>query len=927
VAKRTNSGSKAVSGFRKRTPRARAKGRAGELFIETGGQLRMADKSVEQVAVESGRVECLGLTFDSEDARRQHFLARLSEKLKDPQFRKTPGFPIGEDEDILALSDPPYYTACPNPFLRDFIAQKGQPYDGESDDSRVEPFASDVSEGKQDPICMAHTYHTKVPYRAIMRYILHYTRPGDVVLDSFAGTGMTGLAAQLCAEPDTAFRDAVEREWVGAGKRRPVWGRRAALLFDLSPFATFLARNFTSTLDVNIFSTDAQSLLSASEDSLGWMYETERASDRAKGQLQYIIWTESVFCDCGRELLFWNPKKATGALPEPAHSMRCPDCDAEVTKRGAKRVTSTTADALLRSAVTQNKQTPVLIEARYGDKLIRLLPSKYDLELIERIARQTPAHYVPSQPMMFDGRDWGDMFRAGYHFGITHTHHFWTKRNLLVLSDLVARAMTSRRRWEMLFLCTSFAVKTGSRMHNVGFKDGKLNLAGQVYNTLQLTSISAERNLYVLARGKVDDIKSVFEAKKAPGSTIISTSSATQLVGVPDNSVDYVFVDPPFGDNIMYSELSFLYEAWLRVFTRQESEAIMSGKQSKALPDYQALMLRAFRELFRVLKPGRWITVAFHNSKNAVWNAIQEALGNAGFVVADVRTLDKGQGTYKQMTTAGAVKQDLVISAYKPNGGLDASFALHAGTPEGAWDFVRQHLCYLPNFVQVASRAEVVAERQAFLLFDRMVAFHIQRGAAVPLSAAEFYVGLKQRFPERDYMYFLPDQVAEYDRRRLQVDEVAQLAFFVADERSAIQWLRRQLESSSQTYQEIQPKFLRELHQATHEQFPELLEMLHQNFLEDEERRWYVPDPNKQLDLERLRDKALLREFESYKVAKQKRLKTFRTEAVRAGFKAAWAARDYQTIVAVSQKLPEDVLQEDQTILMYFDNASMRVGG
>src|SRR5690606_24372891 len=127
---------------------------------------------------------------------------------------------------------------------------------------------------------------------------------------------------------------------------------------------------------------------------------------------------------------------------------------------------------------------------------------------------------------------------------------------------------------------------------------------------------------------------------KPVASVAISTASAGQLIGVPDESVDYVFIDPPFGDNIMYSELSFLYEAWLRVFTNAKQEAIVSSSQRKALSEYHGLMVSAFRELYRVLKAGRWITVAFHNSKNVVWNAIQEALGQAGFVVADVRTLD-----------------------------------------------------------------------------------------------------------------------------------------------------------------------------------------------------------------------------------------------------------------------------------------------
>jgi hypothetical protein len=139
------------------------------------------------------------------DAERERYLARLREYLRDPEFRAIEGFPIGEDEDILALSDPPYYTACPNPFLPEIIAAWTQEREeirrglglpvGDAEAYHREPYASDVSEGKNDPIYNAHSYHTKVPHKAIMRYILHYTDPGDVVLDGFCGTGMTGVAA------------------------------------------------------------------------------------------------------------------------------------------------------------------------------------------------------------------------------------------------------------------------------------------------------------------------------------------------------------------------------------------------------------------------------------------------------------------------------------------------------------------------------------------------------------------------------------------------------------------------------------------------------------------------------------------------------------------------------------------------------------
>ena len=130
------------------------------------------------------------------------------------EMKKIEGYPIGEDKDILALSDPPYYTACPNPYLNDFIAEHGMAYDEETDDYHREPFVGDVSEGKNDPIYNAHSYHTKVPHKAIMKYIDHYTDEGDIVLDGFCGTGMTGVAAQLL--------------------------NRKAILSDLSPIATFI---------------------------------------------------------------------------------------------------------------------------------------------------------------------------------------------------------------------------------------------------------------------------------------------------------------------------------------------------------------------------------------------------------------------------------------------------------------------------------------------------------------------------------------------------------------------------------------------------------------------------------------------------------------------------------------------------------------
>jgi hypothetical protein len=340
-------------------------------------------------------------------------------------------------------------------------------------------------------------------------------------------------------------------------------------------------------------------------------------------------------------------------------------------------------------------------------------------------------------------------------------------------------------------------------------------------------------------------------------------------------------------------------------------------------------MEACFREYYRLLKPGRWMTVEFHNSQNAVWNAIQEAILRAGFMVADVRTLDKKQGTFKQITSTRAVKQDLIISAYKPRAEFERRFRAEGGSLQGAWEFLRQHLEQLPIPAVKDGALELLQERQPYLLYDRMVAFHIMRGLTVPLSAPEFYQGLAQRYIERDGMYFTPPQAAEYDQRRAAALKVEQLSLFVSDEKSAIQWLRRELDpavgSGQQTYQDLQPKFLRELHQARFEALPELRLILEQNFLEDPAGRWRVPDPGRQADLEALRQRGLLREFSEY-LTSRGRLRVFRSEAVRAGFSHAWHERNYAAIIQVAERLPESVLQEDQQLLMYYHNASLRQG-
>jgi len=993
-----------------------------------------------------GPVDCLGMSFESDAARRDHFTALLREKLEELEavlggvlfttvgdavermkavakwpmgdeerlhelaqrmaaahrkegrkdllqlWKDEVGFPHGTIDDILRLSDPPYYTACPNPFLSDFLSRHGTPHDPTRLYSR-EPFAADVSEGKNDPIYNAHSYHTKVPHKAIMRYILHYTEPGDVVLDGFCGTGMTGVAAQLCGDcktveslgyrvDDRGLVYRKEEETDEAGEVREVWkpfsqlGPRCAVLNDLSPAAAFIAYNYNMPLDVRSFESEARRILAEVEDECDWMYATLayreeeeaqawaerlracRNADEARqlvrsipdgGRINYTVWSDVFVCpECTHEVVFLEV-----AVDKQAGKVRdqfpCPHCGALLSKRNMERAWVTRYDRALGQTVRQVKQVPVLVNYSFGGKRREKAPDIFDLALIEKIEALEIPHWFPTEPMMFKGAQWGDTWRAGYHAGLTHVHHFYTKRNLWTLAAFAAAARDNLGR--ALYFVT--ACTEGSSMLN---RERPFGLPSKLSGTLYVSSMTREIDALAFLKRKI--VK--YKASLSEDGVVVSAQSSTTSDG-KECCVDYIFTDPPFGGNLMYSELNFLWEAWLRVFTNSKPEAIENSAQGKGLLEYQRLMTECFKEYHRVLKPGRWMTVEFHNSKNAVWNAIQEALQAAGFVVADVRTLDKQQGSFKQVTSANAVKQDLVISCYKPGDALETRFEREAGTEEGVWDFIRTHLRQLPVVVEKGAELEVVAERQAYLLYDRMVAFHVQRGVTVPLSAAELYAGLAERFSERDGMYFLPEQVAEYDRRRLRARKVHQLHIMVIDEASAIQWLEQQLSKKPQTFQEIQPQFLREVAGwQKHEKPLELSVLLEQNFLcydgrgevpsqihsylssnfkelrnlaKDDQRlrakakdRWYVPDPNKAGDLEKLRERALLREFEEYRQSRQKRLKVFRVEAMRAGFRKAWQERDYATIIEVARKIPGSVLQEDQKLLMWYEQALTRSG-
>jgi len=561
--------------------------------------------NLETGTVPTGPLECLGMTFPDDNARREHFLGLLREKLKDPEFRKIEGFPIGSDEDILALSDPPYYTACPNPFIEDFIRYYGKPYDPNIPYGR-EPFAADVSEGKNDPIYNAHSYHTKVPHKAIMRYILHYTEPGDVVFDGFCGTGMTGVASLLCGErftieslgykvtPDGLIRDLNNIVIGKIGARRPI-------LNDLAPAATFISSNYCRVADSSSVNHSLKKIIKQVKDEIGWMYISE-STPSIQSEINFTIWSDVFFCpQCQGDIIFWE-----AALDEDSGTVQenfsCPHCNANLKKSSLDRQIET-AFTHHGVKVKRIKKAPIALEAGKGKgRSIRPL-SPGDHEVLRKIALHTLPKSCPTLNLNPGSEQYK---RDALHLrGIVCVSDFYTRRNLITLGriwDIACSIPTFSTRKGVLFILTS-CQWLASLMYRYRSGGG-----GGQQGKLTIPSLQKEQNPFRLIADKAQDITQAWNLVPRNETCAITTGSATDLSMVPSSSVDYIFTDPPFGGNPFYADLNSIWEGWLRIATNDSVEAVVHRARTvnpTTLSRDGGIMAASFSEAYRVLKPGR----------------------------------------------------------------------------------------------------------------------------------------------------------------------------------------------------------------------------------------------------------------------------------------------------------------------------------
>lgn len=504
-----------------------------------------------------------------------------------------------------------------------------------------------------------YAYPTKIAPESIAVYIAMHTNPGDTVLDSFSGSGATGLAAQMCEHPTPSMLNIAEKLGVD-----PEWGSRNAVLYDISTYGTFAARVMTSPPSSDLFVKAAKKLIRDVEAELGHLYYAEDNQGHA-GTIRHVIWSSVLTCQhCGCDFTFyegmvsWNPLKigSTG---------KCPHCGAAVSTGGNAFSMEEKYDDLLGESISGRRRIPVLVYGETGGRNWRRAANTADLDNIARIEDIAYPEGTKPQPI-----EWGELHRTGYHSGISHLHHFYTKRNFLVIEALWRKAAEYEKdiRDALRLLILSYNATHATLMTRVVAKHNSSDfvLTGAQSGVLYVSNLPVEKNILKGLQRKIKPFARAFAYVNGCTGHVEVVNQSSSKLQEDDGTISYVFTDPPFGDFIPYAEVNQINELWLDATTDRSDEAIISPSQDKDADTYGRMIMASLAEAKRVLKDEGLMTLAFHSSKADVWQAIASAIEDVGLDVVTTTHLAKSQESFKQVVSAGGVRGDSLILLGKP---------------------------------------------------------------------------------------------------------------------------------------------------------------------------------------------------------------------------------------------------------------------
>jgi len=544
-----------------------------------------------------------------------------------------------------------YYSSGPNPNLRRFVEEHATLYDPEMDNYNVPPFDQPITTTKATAIYNMHTYWSKKPHGAIRQYIRHYTQPGDIVLDPMCGSAGTALAALMEG--------------------------RTAIAIDLSPAATFITKNYCTPVDVDDLERAFNELKDKVKPEVDWLYETR--CDRCDGRATtaYTVYSYVFQCPrCLEKVPLFDCIEARGqtASGKPKKIRACPCCH----ERGHVEEISTRSERfdpvpVLVGYLCEEGCKPRRGKRRHDDPAPkkRTFFAKYDVGKLREIETKEIPHWYPPHRMMnveSDTEPWGDEWRPGRDFRTVA--ELFTKRNLWALAAIFSGIdqIESPHREALRFTASAFLLNL-SRLYKHRSGGG-----GQPTGNYYIPQINRENEAWSAFRRKFADIvkglKLLPLALNGNTKVIVSTQSSISLQEIESETADLVFTDPPYAGKYQYGELNFIWEAWLKLDTNwHEEEIIVNQTRGKTEQDWARMMYQAMSECYRVLRPGRWLALCYHDTSEGTWESVQDIMAEVGFIAdksGDTIYIDTSQKTYNQTQGEKVTRRDLVINFRKP---------------------------------------------------------------------------------------------------------------------------------------------------------------------------------------------------------------------------------------------------------------------
>lgn len=557
--------------------------------------------------------------------------------------------------------------------MEDFFSEEDLTFDGFTFNS------DDFSDKKRmgNPIFKAIGYPSKIFYENIRKFVSGYTKEGGIVLDSCAGSGSTGIAALI--------------------------ENRKSILIDNSPLATNMEYNLLNYVDLKKLDSAFRTCISHLAPIINDIYYT-RMSNGADGVADVIIASNVYTCpSCGKEIVLY--KNETGKRSE----YRCPECgeviniaqqaikDLQVDKRRPVEVTVSPLNG------KGKRETRPITEK---DKII--WEQKYN-EYDQRFG----GLWAPSEQIVYN-RCYP---RVGGWPGFpihSPVSALFPRGNLLALKILNNYIENEIEDVDiqafMKFIFTETLFRTSSRLFT----------GSGIKNVYHIPPVGKEQNVLTVFARKYRDItkakgflQSQIDLQKNSKNIRIIQADAKKI-DLPDNSVDYVFIDPPYGGMVPYAELNLFYSAWLHEKEDLDEEIIIPmdfEKKDGYVEKWGSYIEATFGEAARTLKPGGHFTVAFHSTFSNIWNELKDIMTRRlGLEFVNVIENERGT-TFHTNHINDTNPVSAFITYRKPRAGEKATHKVGTGTvfdnlPDNYWDKGRSFREFQSEIIVIANELD-----------------------------------------------------------------------------------------------------------------------------------------------------------------------------------------------------------------------------